>query len=330
MLLTANVVAEIVGRPMGARRNRTLHVLTRAEVEVPDVRESDLLPVASVALARGLGYVSRAGEGIPRGEAVYKEYFSLGGERIFCGFAEDPSPYHAAMNLLELPPLPMGTIDALPIMKETSRDGTAATLAEAAKAASGLGHLAGRGFLVPAREPYIVVLAPAGYYHSLGVETVPDGVTDNRRRFRIDRLDDAVAYARSVGATDADVAEIRRDIEITVHDPARLRFDPVRAELLGAAYRIYADCRNILHRLPTEKVVAWLALRDAWEDRMASGDFDPLTLVGPTRHAHDLLIGEGTLDERARRDIADAIAAAEAIAPRLDLSSEAELAGLGL
>lgn len=335
---TTHVVATVTGIPRGGRTPKAYDVRRRAELDIPDIPEADIVPVVTIENRMGGRLIGRA----PEGEAPVNPQFggrptqwdliAGPGPQIYSGYLREGQVEGRAFNSLVLRIGQLddhGLRDDVPPMREVQTDDTDEKLAQAAAAAALTGYVAGRGYLVRADEPYIIVDESHGRYSGI---TIYDGWQGGHgyNGFRLDQLEDAIACARGLGATEADVRHVRENLSITVHAPERLRFDPPRSALLRAASVLKSALSSKVHVLPMAKAVAWLQLRDAMERESRNGTVDPYAFLEEVRSAHDHLISEIDITQREKHLLRTAIEAAEAISPAALEDPEGELAGFNI
>lgn len=165
----------------------------------------------------------------------------------------------------------------------------------------------------PASEPYFWVdVDRRGRYQGIRVawwtEPQPQG---HLRAFPIDQIDAAIEVARQVGASDIEVASVRRRHVVTLYNRQALTLDRQRVELAAAARILVEAYKDVLNRLPIEKITIWARLRDGfeiWRNEINPGLDRLLPLV---ETAYEALQDEDKLAAGVRRDIGAVLAAVE-------------------
>lgn len=344
MLVTANLTTKLTGVPRGARKTREIYVRRRAEIEIRDLPPANIMTVATVTTPERHSWVGKA---MPlwRGDLrrmVFGEpqVFTLmtdGGPLLFGGFGRIPEDERerdrfVAFKLLGLPYETSDVAREIPEMRSVESDDTQAIFAAAARAAARLGHVEGKGITVPAQDMYLKIdMDEHGDYESISLQRQQEIDGGSFNCFRLDQYEEAILHAREHGATDADVAIIRENLEVNVVNPGLLRFDPVESRGRAAIRMLYREYRKELHKLPLSEIAVWTYLRDAWLAHQ-DGKADLAGAVAAARQVHDLLLDKGPFTDRGKRLIADGLAGLERTFPRNQSLAEAAddeaLAGL--
>lgn len=325
MHLSTRITAKVTGVPRGGRTEKAFYTRVRAEVEVPDISPADLRTVATVSAPHGMTMVFRALRDEyqpirPLDQAERRPfnltYYTLEAGGLFdrISFPPEGTERDAWIGhvLLDLPYGTERPSDTLAPMRSVTSDDGAAMLARAAAAASRTGHLEGLGFLVPARPMQIVVeLNTDESYHCFGMKYVGERDDGSMDCFGLEEFEEAIAFARERGATEADIAAIRANLVVDVKLPHRTGFDSVLWRGVAAINALYRDCRKTLHNLPLEKIVAWTKMRDAW-DTYHRGETPIDRVLVRARLVADLMLHDGYLSAREKRQIPECLAAMEA------------------
>ena len=120
---------------------------------------------------------------------------------------------------------------------------------------------------------------------------------DRANLFRMDRLDEAVAYSLEVAPFHDKVPNVAR---FTLHDPSVLRADLGRDALMASAYYLERHAANVIATLRREGVEAFCDLQDARKEGSARVAPDPAEVRDKALRLVDELLVADPRDKEAR------------------------------
>lgn len=291
MIASGIVTAEVQGICSRKRVEKSVFVPVRAELEIREVAIEEAPMAYSVS---GPPYVIgyHRDEEIRRNSRTHQAR-TLDDTLVFGGFAQIPANggIPDADVVLALPNAGRKCV-ARPAMRTILMDGREAAKAAAATAAARTAFVTGHGLLTPCDEMYFnASLNPDGVLHSLCLrQRRRDGADACLHGFRLDQFDEILGRAEENGTEAALLAKIRTAYTVEVFRPQALKFDPAAARLRWAIEQALGDCRSVLHRLQSETIAKWVALRDAYREA-GTGDLPQIAAMIPM--ARDLMDAAG-------------------------------------
>lgn len=307
MLLTVYCPSPVDVVPVGKINKQRILVWRRAEIDIQEVPASSLHPAADLTFREQVAHndAYRARYPLQAGDAIKHHYFRVEGiDGLTRAIADDSAEALQALErtafneLLGRPPPDRNLVvhDDLPPVRQIIEDHWPNLHAKLVRAAANCAVVDGRIY-GPVDEPYIQVWTDGkdGYEHCSVLFEDKTTIDHRFDTFPITQMRQAIAFARTQGASDRDIDEIESNFRFDLLQPACIRYDPVMPGLVAAAFAICEHNKGILQRLEFAKIAAWAHLRDALPAVQSKHDGDIATFVEKIRVAYAALKDEGVL-----------------------------------